>query len=415
MHTLDRAELEDWLQTWIQDYRNRPASLQAKLQDELLTLEGIQQRLKYPILTVATFGLVSRGKSAVCNALLGEKRLATGAAHGVTRWPRSLRWLDASGFGVDLVDTPGLDEVAGQDRQTMTEAIVAEADLLIFVVNATLTELEVASLQTLIAEKPLLLVLNKIDLYPEAEQGAILAALQQQLMEILSSKAILPSKLPPLIAVAAEPKPQPIQVEWPDGQITDSWETPSPLIAPLEEAIRHHLQSQGIPAFFKRQQQQAEQSLKTIAAKTLVFYQADRDRLQRQFLQGRVLWVALSPWVLTDVLGAFLVDLLFIRNLSKVYHWPITSHALPPLWKTILQNLLLLAIGEWSSRVFTPADLSLLGVGGPFTLLGGILLQGMWAGYGSSRIGDAAQRYLASSYGARSSPPRSELIQEFQD
>ncbi|MGA0200103.1 MAG: GTPase, partial [Prochlorotrichaceae cyanobacterium] len=104
-----------------------------------------------------------------------------------------------------LGDTPGLDEVAGQDRQTMTEAIVAEADLLIFVVNATLTELEVASLQTLIAEKPLLLVLNKIDLYPEAEQGAILAALQQQLMEILSSNAILPSKLPPLIAVAAEP------------------------------------------------------------------------------------------------------------------------------------------------------------------------------------------------------------------
>ncbi|MGA0200102.1 MAG: GTPase [Prochlorotrichaceae cyanobacterium] len=99
MHTLDRAELEDWLQTWIQDYRNRPASLQAQLQDELLTLEGIQQRLKYPILTVATFGLVSRGKSAVCNALLGEKRLATGAVHGVTRWPRSLRWLDAAGFG----------------------------------------------------------------------------------------------------------------------------------------------------------------------------------------------------------------------------------------------------------------------------------------------------------------------------
>jgi GTPase SAR1 family protein len=405
MQPLDRFELQDWLQTWTQDYRSRPAPLQAKLQADLLALESILQRLQHPILTVATFGLVSRGKSAVCNALLGEKRLATGATHGITRWPRSLRWLDLTDFAVDLVDTPGLDEVAGAERQAMTEAIVAEADLLLVVVNATLTELELTSIQSLIPQKPLLLVLNKIDQYPSADHPNLFVTLTQQLTTVLA-----PEALPPLIAVAAEPHPRPVQIEWTEGQVTDSWETPEPFIAPLQEALRHHLQTQAIPAFFQRQQHQAEHHLQTIATKTLAFYQRESDRVQHQFLQGRVLWVALCPWVVGDVLGAFLLDLLFIRNLSKVYGWPITSHGLAPLWQTILQNLTLLAIGEWSSHLFSPTDLSLLGTTGPLTLVGGVVIQGLWAGYGSYRIGKATQDYLAASYGSRSSVPPSELI-----
>ena len=123
-----------------------------------------------------------------------------------------------------------------------------------------------------------------------------------------------------------------------------------------------------------------------------------------------MLWVALCPWVLGDVLGAFLLDLWLIRNLSKLYGWPITSHGLASVWKTILQNLALLAIGEWSSHLFSAKDLSLLGTTGPLSIVGGVLLQGMWAGYGSNRIGKAAQAYLAASYGSRSSVPPSELI-----
>ncbi len=408
MHPLDRFELQDWLHTWTQEYRRRPAPLQAKLQGDLLALESIAQRLQHPILTVATFGLVSRGKSAVCNALLGEKRLATGATHGITRWPRSLRWLEMTDFAVDLVDTPGLDEVAGEERQAMTETIVAEADLLLFVINGTVTDLEQTSLQSLSTrkpQKPLLLVLNKIDQYPAPEQPHLLNSLRQHLTTVLA-----PEALPPLIPVAAEPQPRPVQIESATGQVMETWETPAPSIAPLQEAIRHHLRTQAIPAFFQRQQHQAEHHLKTIAAKILAFYQGESDGIRQQFLQGRVLWVALCPWVLGDVLGAFLLDLWLIRNLSKLYGWPITSHGLASVWKTILQNLALLAIGEWSSHLFSAKDLSLLGTTGPLSIVGGVLLQGMWAGYGSNRIGKAAQAYLAASYGSRSSVPPSELI-----
>ena len=61
------------------------------------------------MIKITAFGLVSRGKSAVLNALIGEKILETGPVHGVTQWPKSLRWTPNSGkIQVELTDTPGL-------------------------------------------------------------------------------------------------------------------------------------------------------------------------------------------------------------------------------------------------------------------------------------------------------------------
>ncbi|MEL6881464.1 MAG: dynamin family protein, partial [Cyanobacteria bacterium J06607_10] len=95
--------------------------------DQLTTL---MNKLDGSLLRVAVFGLVSRGKSAVINALMGEKILETGPLNGVTKWPRSVYWVptdattDATGadepptkqLKIELIDTPGLDEIEGQAR-----------------------------------------------------------------------------------------------------------------------------------------------------------------------------------------------------------------------------------------------------------------------------------------------------------
>ncbi|MEM1310745.1 MAG: dynamin family protein, partial [Cyanobacteria bacterium P01_H01_bin.153] len=67
-------------------------SQKAAVQDGISALSALEARLVQPVLRVAVFGLVSRGKSAVINALVGEDILPTGPLHGVTRWPRSLYW-----------------------------------------------------------------------------------------------------------------------------------------------------------------------------------------------------------------------------------------------------------------------------------------------------------------------------------
>jgi len=58
----------------------------------------------------------------VVNALVGQKVLATGPLHGVTRWPRSVRWTPATGkIQIELIDTPGLDEIEGEARAKWPE------------------------------------------------------------------------------------------------------------------------------------------------------------------------------------------------------------------------------------------------------------------------------------------------------
>ena len=70
------------------DELKRQAAVKAGI-DQLTTLLN---KLDSTLLRVAVFGLVSRGKSAVLNALVGEKILETGPLNGVTQWPRSIYW-----------------------------------------------------------------------------------------------------------------------------------------------------------------------------------------------------------------------------------------------------------------------------------------------------------------------------------
>src|SRR5918998_4906625 len=66
--------------------------LEAALQSQLDILTSTSEKLEHNVVRIAVFGLVSRGKSAVLNALLGQKVFQTGPLHGVTQWPRSVRW-----------------------------------------------------------------------------------------------------------------------------------------------------------------------------------------------------------------------------------------------------------------------------------------------------------------------------------
>ncbi|MBE9225819.1 dynamin family protein, partial [Phormidium sp. LEGE 05292] len=62
------------------------------LRPEIEVLNSTLEKLDQGVICIAAFGLVSRGKSAVLNALIGQKILQTGPLHGVTQYPRSVRW-----------------------------------------------------------------------------------------------------------------------------------------------------------------------------------------------------------------------------------------------------------------------------------------------------------------------------------
>ena len=161
---------------------------------------------------------------------------------------------------VELIDTPGIDEVGGEVRGEMAKQVTRQADLILFVVAGDITRTEyqaLCELQT--AQKPLILVFNKIDLYPELDRKAIYKSLQALgNAEKLAADAVTdksdsenlspknpspksatksPTKSAPknaksleIVMIAAEPAPMQVRIEWPDGRITHEWESPPPQV-----------------------------------------------------------------------------------------------------------------------------------------------------------------------------------------
>ena len=171
---------------------------QALLAGELRQLDRQLQRLESRTLRVAVFGRVGVGKSSLINALIGEPLLATDVAHGCTRRQRAVPWPQAiDGLAaVELVDTPGIDEIETAGRARLATRVAMGADLVLLVIDSELTRIDRDALDTLLnCGKPVQLVLNRSDRWSEQELPALLRSIQQR----------LPKELP-LTAVGAAPR-----------------------------------------------------------------------------------------------------------------------------------------------------------------------------------------------------------------
>jgi hypothetical protein len=404
-----RASLRQALSWYsnLRRYQNHlpDVELQAALRNELEVLKSALDKLDQSVIRIATFGLVSRGKSAVLNALLGQKVLQTGPLHGVTQWPRSVRWTPSTNtkVQVELIDTPGLDEIEGETRAQMAREVASQADLILFVVAGDITRTEYQALCELRqAHKPLILVFNKIDLYPEKDREAIYQQLQQlgtgspkdrRLQKILSEDEI--------VMVAAEPAPMEVRVEWPDGQVTYEWETPPPQVDELKQKILKILNREGRSLLALNALFQARNAEANIAQKTLDLRRSEAEDLIWRFTKYKALAVALNPIGVLDVLGGAVADLALIRSLSRLYGLPMTSYEAGKLWRKIvvssgglllgeMGSSALLGLGKSASAVATGVD----SASGLTAYAGAAIAQAGIAGYGAYAVGQAAQVYL---------------------
>ena len=158
-----------------------------RLRCELDSLQAMLKKLTSGCVEIAVLGEISTGKSALINALVGREVAAVDVQGGWTKEVWHVAW---TGCGwrvpglaeseVVLVDTPGLNEVGGQQRANMAQEAAERADLVLFVTDSDLNETEFSALLTVAgSHKPIILVLNKIDLYTPAQR--------LRLMEVLRS------------------------------------------------------------------------------------------------------------------------------------------------------------------------------------------------------------------------------------
>jgi uncharacterized protein len=381
-------------------YEENPSSI---LQADLTVLKETLSKLDGGIYCIAVFGLVSRGKSAVLNALLGEKVLEVGPLNGVTKFPRSVRWQPTPELQIDLIDTPGLDEIDGESRAQMAQEIAGKADLILLIVAGDITQLEYRALCELrAAQKPLLLVFNKSDLYPEQERQSIYQQLQKLGDDLDPVNSELIHRLlsaDEVVMVAADPAPLQVRIEYPDGSVKNEWEKSPPQIAPLQDKILALLRREGQALLAINALVQARSSEGKMAQTTLTAMSAEAEQLIWRFAQYKALAIVLNPIVFLDVLGGGLVDFVMIRSLAKLYNLPITAYETGRPLKGVLFSGGSLLLGEiFTSLLFgigkvdAIANFNLASIPGYFA---GGMVQGAIAGYGAYAVGRAAQIYLA--------------------
>ncbi|MBE9118063.1 GTP-binding protein [Lusitaniella coriacea LEGE 07157] len=403
-----RASLQQAL-SWYSSFRRHgrrspEPELQAAVRNELQAIKGALDKLDRKVICIATFGLVSRGKSAVVNALLGQKILQTGPINGVTKYPKSVRWMPPGGkIEVELIDTPGLDEIDGQARAEMAREVARQADLILFVVSGDITRTEYQALCELRqSQKPLLLVFNKIDLYPDRDRAAIyqqLYSLGNESGESDSLQSLL--SLEEIIAIAAEPAPQQVRIEWPDDRVTYEWETPEPQVDALREKILGLLNREGRSLLALNALFQAKEAEESLARKTLELCQEEAEETIWKYARYKALAVALNPIAIFDVAGGMMADLALIRALARLYGLPMTSFAAGQLWRKILVSSGGVLLGEIGSSLLvglgksTAAAVSVMESPAALTAyLTAASAQGAIAGYGAYTVGKAAQAYL---------------------
>ena len=160
-------------------------------------------------LDVVVYGIINAGKSSLINALTDGNARAVGPIGGTTdsvvavdwHWSRTLA-VGGEDQPVRLIDTPGLEEVdqAGQTRGALATEAAEAADLILFVLAEDLTATARAALVTLHRTgKPLVVIVNKVDLLDPTEQGEILAAIRASLNGIIPPENVVAASAAPIV------------------------------------------------------------------------------------------------------------------------------------------------------------------------------------------------------------------------
>lgn len=395
--------------SWYSSFRRHGSSppsdrLQASVKNDLQSLQSALGRLERKAIRISTFGLVSCGKSSLINALLEEEVVATGPLHGVTQSLTMLRWnpLPEDGLSAELIDTPGLDEVAGESRATMARSIAQKSDLILFVVAGDITRTEYQALSELRStQKPMILVFNKIDLFPDLDRQKIYQQLQK--LNAAHSRGNPEDIIAPheIVTVAAKPQPIQVRTEALDGTVTNTWEYPEPQIEPLKEALAQILRQEGKFLLALNALVQARDAENSIAQKTIEIRQAEAQKIINKYARYKAIAVAFNPIIVLDLVGGLVTDLVLIRALSKLYGLPITTYEAGTLLKRIVASSGGLLLGEVGSSLFLGVGKSGAILSSGFdsssaitAYLGTASAQGAIAAYGTVVIGRVAQVYL---------------------
>lgn len=342
--------------TQIQDEVARQALLQ---RSQTIAQDLVQRDLK-----VVVFGTGSAGKTSLVNAIMGEIVGEVGAPMGTTTLGETYRLaLQGLDREIAIVDTPGVFEVGvmGTERDRLARQLAADADLLLFVIDNDLRQTEYQLLQMLVEiGKRLLVVFNKTDLYPDADQQQILERLSQRLRS-----TVLPIDL---VAVAANPQ----ALRLADGTVVQ----PQPDILPLLQRMAVVLRAEGedliADNILLQSQRLGEETRRLIDTQRQ--QQAEKVVDRFQWIGAGV--VAATPLPVIDLLATAAINAQMVVELGRIYGCEMNLERGKELAGSLAKTLVGVGVVRGAIEIFSVALQTNVG-----TFLIGRAIQGVTAAY----------------------------------
>lgn len=380
------------------------------LEAEIAQLETMLGNLERRVVQIAVFGMVGRGKSSLLNALLGQTVFETGPLHGVTRNASRAAWeikedvenrclrVTLPGLGesyVELIDTPGLDEVDGDLRTALAQQVAKQADLILFVIAADMTKVEHEALSQLrAAGKPILLVFNKIDQYPQIDRMAIYHKIRdERVRELLSPDEIVMAAASPLVKTAMRRS---------DGSRGVQLNSSVPQIEELKLKILEILHREGKALVALNTMLYADNVNEQLVQRKLEIRDNRANQLIWRAVMTKAAAIALNPVTVVDILSGAVIDVALILTLSKLYGIQMTQAGAIGLLQKIAISMGGISASELLTNLGLSSLKSLLGLSAPATggaslgpYLSVALTQAGVAGVSSYAIGQVTKAYLA--------------------
>ncbi len=383
----------------------------AGLEAEIEQLQTMLENLEHGVLQIAVFGMVGRGKSSLLNALVGQAVFETGPLHGVTRASQRVRWkineevgherylrVTLPGFGesqVEVIDTPGLDEVDGETRAALAQNVAKQADLILFVIAGDMTKVEHEALSQLReAGKPILLVFNKIDQYPQADRMAIYQKIRdERVRELLSPDEIVMAAASPLMKMATRRT---------DGSLGIKLSPGAPQVEELKLKILEILHREGKALVALNTMLYADNVNEQLVRRKLAIRDQGASGLIWRAVMTKAVVIALNPITVLDILSGAVIDVTLILSLSKLYGIPMTQAGAVGLLQKIAISMGGISASELLATLGLSSLKGLLGLSAPVTggaslgpYLSVALTQAGVAGVSSYGIGQVTKAYLA--------------------
>jgi len=362
-----------------------PDSVRDVLRNEYKQLRVMLDKLENGHLHIAVFGRVSVGKSSVLNALLGKDAFSVSILHGETKTEGIEEWKEVDAGGVYLIDTPGINEVDGEERERLAHEVASRSDLLLFVIDSDLTDVELSALKMVAAtNRPIILVVNKADQYNEDEVLQLRTIIRKRVAGIIAPENIVFS--------AASPSKQTVIMVDEEGNEKETVRQRPVDILNVKSRLWDIIESEGKTLSALNASLFAGNLSEQLGDKLLEIRKQVGEETIHMYCIGKGVAVALNPIPVADLLAAAAIDISMVIHLSKIYGLPMSKTEAGDLIKTIAAQMLVLYATFWTIHLASSA--LKIGTVGFSTIVTGVA-QGTVAWYSTLVVGRVAEDYLA--------------------